>query len=420
MNLPVTSVTFFANEYATAWPAGHTYATNPATGEVLDNGSAISSSDTDPPIAHGVTSVSLTTANLTPTVAFTLNNSIAQLALATGASSKIQLGGGAVNLNSGSVISALDANGAVVMVASTDLAFAFDPTDPQYVSATSESYATLTSAGTLTPVAVGTVHVVVSDADVNHASEGQAAISSSLTFQIVNGTTSTATTSTASVDAADLVTNTPAYAQSVTLEVDQQPLNASPANNPDNPPAPVYSTPAAVTFGSPLTIGTVSATITPTGRSLTYKIKAWSEPNGQGVLIAETDASMPSSGGSYSGALFASADYKISGFKVSPATVSLYDLNGGAQSGAGLSSTAQLSVNLVVNGTASGSAINPNAVTWHTSNSGAATVTNGAVAAVGVGTSNITVSDTRNPGFTSTTSVVTVSPTNGGVQLGIN
>jgi hypothetical protein len=388
MSLPLSSVTFFANEYASPWPAGHTYSTNPATGEVLDNGAAIASSDSDPPIARALTSVNLTAASLSTPITFTLNNAIASFALATGASASIPLNGGAVNLNAGSLISALDANGAVVLYNPSDLTFAFDPTDPQYVSATSESYATLTSAGSLTPVVVGTVHVKVTDTNVNSASEGQANISSSLTVQIVN-----ATTTTASVGNADLVSNTPAYARSVTLEIDQQPLNSgSPANNPDNPPSPVISAPAAVTFASPLTIGTVSATITPTGRSLTYKIKAWSEPNGQGVLIAETDASMPSAGGAYSGTLFASTDYKITGFSISPATETLDVPNS-----SNLPTTAQLSVYLVANGSATGSAINPNAVTWHTSNSAAVTVTNGALAAVGFGTANITVADDKFP-----------------------
>jgi hypothetical protein len=317
------------------------------------------------------------------TVALTLNNTIASIALINN-NYQLVLGGSPLDLDDPAVVVAKDANGDTIPFNKDDseLTFAIDNSD-----GVSAQHASI-SGTTLTPLAVGAVHVVVTDKAVN---SGQPSITGSLTFQVVNpGTVDIALDPSA-------VATTPLYAGSVQLRITQLPLGSS-----DNPPAAqTFVFPVTFIPGSPSTVSvaTTSVPFTFTGRQFNIQLSAWTgtagsgTTNAGGVEIASTTSATiaslsdgeftpPASGGKTytfkpSYPVFAAGDYLVQSFAITPNSTAtpgdptLYYF--GQTPPAGLPASLPTSVALQVTftakvpgggGTATSGPLDPRTVTW--------------------------------------------------------
>jgi hypothetical protein len=414
-SVPLTGVTIFVTAFGPTAPVG--YATDPKSGQIFHNGVPLTSAEANPPLARGVTTLTVTKST---TVDVTMNNAVATLTAANPGSTHVTVSATPVNLSSliPASIQAKDANGAVVLVTAGELSWSLDPTDSLASTHVSLSGASATF------LAAGPVRLVVQDNNVN---PGQAPIQAVIGFTI-----DLPSPVTLAVDSTRLQNFTPLYAKSVKLTLTEAPLGAD-----DNPAPAISQTFNMTAFNRALntvTLPAVSLAYTPSGRAFTFTIEAWSAADGKGVLLAATSRGpigltnppFTAAGSVYTfnQPVFAPADYKISGFVAAVSPANIYFLNAG-QSGDGLTPTAQAAVTLAVAGQDTRQAIDPASVTLTALPASAATVDNatGVVTAKAVGAATpatVTAADSKATATVANgTATVTVNPVVGSAGLGI-
>ena len=298
LDLPLKPLTFYANGFAEA--TAPDYVTNPANGQ-LDKGSPgalvpLVVGDSHP-VAHAVSVVDVAALPNPPIVKFTWNNTITTL---VPTNTTFYLDQGTVDLNQ--TLQAKTADGAIVMTGTATTSvyqWVVDPSDTLGALRATVDQTTNPARPVLNLLHTGTVRLIVTDNEVNSPAYkpefGQQPLTATITYTILDKRPQqTLTLNTA--PGSQLAGSVPFYAKSITLTLSQDPL-VDPNTNPqvlDNPPPPINAGPFVVTpaFAANQSINGVSLPaiaipFTPTGRTLTLTVNAWSRPDGTGALLAQ-------------------------------------------------------------------------------------------------------------------------------------
>ena len=359
LDLPTKSLTFFANAFAVAAVAvPGDYHTDPNNGQLVQgagNANNPITGDVTHPVAVGH-SIAAKDVNALPNpavVIFTLDNTIAKI-VPSSVAGATTLTLGQTGVDVANTVQALDANGNNVVVASNILKVSYDPSNTALFTArVGLSGPPGLGNTTLTPLATGTVQIVVTDSEVNNATTNgkpeynQTPIQATITYTIAPGVTNKIIPiNVSTVGPGTLLPTIPLYARSVKFTATQTPLATG-----DTPPADVTTvavvnpTPAAGAgtpsqTNGPGTIAvagapTINFSLIPTGRTIVVSAEAYSNGDGTGIRLANSTTSFSVTGDTAtpSAQEISLAQYHITGFTLTPAapTINIFGAGSGTQ-----------------------------------------------------------------------------------------